>query len=72
MQLAQGKNPTCFICFGVGNLSNFAVVKSLRKFGGCLADNNTFLFWKQVLSSLFLILSKMLLNFFELILCLGF
>ena len=25
--------------FGVGNLLNFAVVKSLRKFGGCLVDN---------------------------------
>ena len=35
MQLAQGKNQTCFICVGIGNLSNFAVVKSLRKFGGC-------------------------------------
>ena len=23
------------------NLSNFAVVKSRRKFGGCLVDNNT-------------------------------
>ena len=27
-----------------GDLSNFAVVKSLRKFGGCLVDNNTFFF----------------------------
>ena len=38
------KNPTCFICFGIGNLSNFAVVKSLHKFGGCLLDNNTSFF----------------------------
>ena len=42
MQLAQGKNPNSFICFDVGNLSNFAVVKSLHKFGGSLVDNNTF------------------------------
>ena len=27
MWFAQGKNPACFICFGIGNLSNFAVVK---------------------------------------------
>ena len=54
-EFVQGKNPTCFIWLGVGNLSNFAVVKNLSKFGGCLADNNTFYFWKQVLSSLFLI-----------------
>ena len=32
------------VCFGVGNLPNFAVVKSLREFGGCLVDNNTFFF----------------------------
>ena len=44
MQFAEGKNPTCFICFGIGILSNFAVVKSLRKFGACLVDNNTFFF----------------------------
>ena len=44
MQFAQGKNPSCFICFGIGNLSNFAVVESLRKFGGSLLDNNTFFF----------------------------
>ena len=44
MQFAQGKNPTSFICFSIGNLSNFVVVKSLRKFGGCLVDNNTFFF----------------------------
>ena len=44
MQFAQGKNPTCFISFGIGNLSNFAVVKSLHKFGGSLLDNNTFFF----------------------------
>ena len=44
MELAQGKNPTSFICFGIGNLSNFAVVRSLRKFGGCLVDNNNFFF----------------------------
>ena len=42
MQLAQVKKPTCFTCFGIGNLSNFAV-KSLLKFGGCL-DNNIFFF----------------------------
>ena len=36
MQFVQGKNLTCFICFGIENLSNFVVVKSLRKFGGCL------------------------------------
>ena len=35
-----------FICYGIGNLSNFAVVQSLRKFGGCLVNNNTFFFWK--------------------------
>ena len=29
MQFAQGKNPTCSICFGIGNLSNFAVVKNV-------------------------------------------
>ena len=39
MQSGQGKSPTCF---GIGNLSNFAVVKSLRKFEGCLVDNNFF------------------------------
>ena len=50
MQLAEGKNPTCFICFGLGNLSDFAVVKCLGKFGGYLVDNNTFFFSKQVLS----------------------
>ena len=33
-----------FICFGIANLSNFAVVKSLHKFGGCLVDNTTFFF----------------------------
>ena len=58
------KNPTGFICFGMHNLSNFAVVKSLRNFGGGLVDNNTFFFWKQVLSfKLFLILSRQLWNF---------
>ena len=41
---AQGKNPTCFIILGMGNLSNFAIVKSLRNFGNCLVDNNTFSF----------------------------
>ena len=31
MQFAQGKNPTWFICFGIGNvISNFTVVKSLE------------------------------------------
>ena len=64
----QGKNPTCFTIFGMGNLSNFAVVKGLCKFGGCVVDNNTFFFGKQVLSFLFLILSRQLWNFFELIL----
>ena len=44
MQLAQEKNPTCFICFGIGNVSNFAVVKSSCKFRVCLVDNNTFFF----------------------------
>ena len=44
MQLEQGKNPTCFNCFGICNLSNF--VKSLRKFGGCLVNNNTFFILK--------------------------
>ena len=38
------KNPTGFICFGMHNLSNFAVVKSLRNFGGGLVDSNTFFF----------------------------
>ena len=42
MQLVQGKNPICFIYFGIGNLSNFAVVKSLPKFGSFLVDNNAF------------------------------
>ena len=46
MQFAQGKNPTCFICFIIGNLSNFAVAKSLTKFGGCLVDNNFFFLLK--------------------------
>ena len=40
MQLTQGKNPTCFICFGSSNFSNFAVVKSFRTVGGFLVDNN--------------------------------
>ena len=44
MHFAQGKNQICFICFSIGNLSNFAVVKSLGKFGGCLMDNNAFSF----------------------------
>ena len=42
---------------GMGNLSNFSVIKSLGKFGDSLVDNNTFFFWNLVLSSLFLILS---------------
>ena len=42
MQLAQGKSPTGFICLGIGNLSNFTVVKNLHKFGGCLVGNKTF------------------------------
>ena len=53
MQSVQGKNPTCFVCFGTSNLSNFAVVKSLRMSGGWLVDNNTFFFWKQLLSRFF-------------------
>ena len=32
MQFAQGNNPTYFICFGIKNLSKFAVVKSLPMF----------------------------------------
>ena len=44
MQLAQGKNPTCFVYFDTTNLSNFALVKSLHKFGGCLVGDNTFFF----------------------------
>ena len=44
MQLAQGKSTTCFICFGIGNISNFAVVKSLHKLGGCVVDNFFFNF----------------------------
>ena len=44
MQFAQGKNSTGFIYFGIGNLSNFAVVKSFRNFGGCLVDDNNFFF----------------------------
>ena len=44
MQFAQGRNPTCFIHFGIGDLSNFAVVKSLRKFEGCLVDKTTLFF----------------------------
>ena len=58
MQFAQGKNPTCVTCFSMGNISNFAIVKSLRKFGGCLVDSNTLSFWKQVLSYLLLILPR--------------
>ena len=68
--VCKRKKSNLFYLFCFGNLSNFAVVKSLRKFGGCLVNNNTFFFWKQVLSSLFLILSRQLWNFFELILCL--
>ena len=37
--VAQRKNPNCFIYFGIGNLSNFAIVKSLYKFGSCLVGN---------------------------------
>ena len=44
MQFAEGKNPSCFICFDIGNLSNFAAIKSLGKFGGCLVYNNTFFY----------------------------
>ena len=65
----QGKNPACF-CFGMGNLSNFTIVKCLCKFGGCLVDNITFFSRKQV-SSLFLILPRQLWNFFKLVLLLG-
>ena len=48
MQLAQGKNSTCFIYFDIPNLTNFAVVKSLRKFGDCLGDNNSFFFYNVI------------------------
>ena len=41
---ARKKIQLVLFFFGIGNLSNFAVVKSLPKFGGCLVDNNTFLF----------------------------
>ena len=44
MHLAQGKNPTCFICLGIGILSNFAVVKSLHNIESCLVDNKVFCF----------------------------
>ena len=44
--LAPGKNTTCFICFGIGNLSNFVVVKSSRRFRGCLVGNNSFILLK--------------------------
>ena len=43
---AQGKSPACFICFGIGNLWNFAIFKSLRKFGTCLVDNDNFFLLK--------------------------
>ena len=41
MQLLKKKrkDPTSFICFGIGNLSNLAVVKNL-----CFVANNTFFF----------------------------
>ena len=45
MHLAQGKNPTCFICLGIGILSNFAVVKSLHNIESCLVDNKVFCLW---------------------------
>ena len=38
------KKSNCFIYFDNSNLSNFAVIKGLRKFGGCLVDNNTLFF----------------------------
>ena len=44
MQLAQGKYRTYFFRFDMDNILSFAVVKNLRKFGGCLLDNNTFFF----------------------------
>ena len=44
MQLAQAKNSASLICFGIGNLSHFPVVKRLRELGGCLGDNHTFSF----------------------------
>ena len=72
MSLTQRKNSTCFICFGISNLSDLAIVKSLSKFGGCLLNNNTNFLLKTVLSSLFLILSKQLWNFFKPIIWLGF
>ena len=44
MQLTQGKRRACFISVGIGNLSDFAMVKSLCKLRACLVDNNTLLF----------------------------
>ena len=35
--VSASKSPTCFTCFGIANLSNFAV-KSLLKLGGCLKN----------------------------------
>ena len=41
----ERKKPNLFYLFWyISNLSNFAVVKSLHKFRGCLVDNNTFFF----------------------------
>ena len=61
------KVPNCFTCVGIGNLSNFAAVKSLEVVWWI-----TILFFrKQVLSPLFLILSRYLWNFFKSILWLG-
>ena len=41
-EVSARKKSNCFICFGIGNLSNLAVIKSLCKFGGQVVDNNTF------------------------------
>ena len=39
---ARKKSNLLYFFFGIENLSNFPVVKSLRKFGSCLVDSNTF------------------------------
>ena len=41
---SRKKNGICFLSVGIGNLTNFAEVKSLCKFGACLLDNNAFFF----------------------------
>ena len=64
MQLALGNNLT-FICFGIGNLSNFAVIKSLQKFGGCLVDNNAFLLLKASFKFFVFNFIQVAMEFFE-------